>query len=311
MHVLLTGATGLIGKTLGPQLVAAGHKVYVVSRSRERALKECLYPCEVIEGELVQDALRNSLLSKIEAVIHLAGENIASSKWTEDQKRQIYNSRVKGTKNLVESLKESPLKVFVSTSASGFYGDRKDEILLEDSPRGSGFLADVCQDWERPVILAERQNLFPQARYVILRLGLVLSSVGGALEKMIPVFKMGLGGHMGNGKQWMSWIDIRDLAKLYLQALSDPRFSGIYNAVSPQPLTNREFSQLLAQSFGQKARIPVPGLGLKLVLGEMADLLLHSQRMEAQALVRLGFEFQSPTLEKCFENIRKEYESKR
>lgn len=303
MRVLITGATGLVGREVGKKLVAEGHEVFVVSRDAEKAKLQCPFPCEVIEGQLEKEAIRDSRLVTIEAVIHLAGESVAEARWSAQKKLKIYNSRVKGTAHLIESLKDAPLKVFVSTSASGYYGDRKDEILNEDLPRGAGFLAEVCEDWERPVLLAENKRLFPKCRFSVLRVGVVLTAFGGALQKMIPLFQQGLGGAIGDGSHWMSWIHLEDLSNLYLECLKNENYAGVFDAVAPEPVQNLKFSEALAKALGKKLLLPVPELALKAAFGEMSHVLLSSQRIEARHLIRKGFAFLYPNLEAAFKEI--------
>jgi hypothetical protein len=303
MKVLLTGATGFMGKEIGKGLVRAGHQVVVVSRNAEKAKSACPFPCEVIEGDLGKEALASSLLLKIEAVIHLAGESVVGYRWNKDKKKRIYDSRVRGTQNLLESLKDSRIRVFISASAIGIYGDRKDEILVESTGRGTGFLADVCQDWERPVLLAESKKMFPSCRYVIFRNGMVLSPFDGAMKTILPLFRRGLGSVLGSGRQWMSWIHISDISNLYVQALSDSEFSGIYNAVSPEPVANRIFAEKLAKSLKKRLFLPAPEPIVKTVLGEMSQLVLFSQRIEPRRLAQTKFQFQYDTLDKAQEQI--------
>ena len=233
MNVLITGATGLVGREIGKKVAGLGHQIFVVSRDSQKAKLDCPFPCEVIEGSLDQNAIIDPRFKKIEAVIHLAGESVAESRWSEAKKKRIHDSRSLGTKHLIESLKDASLKVFISTSASGYYGNRGDDILDETSASADDFLAKVCQDWESPVMELQKSKQFPNCRFAIFRVGVVLSAFGGALLKMIPPFRRGVGGAVGTGQQWMSWIHLTDLTNAYVQALTDSQFEGVINAVSP------------------------------------------------------------------------------
>ncbi len=209
MKILITGATGLIGHELGKALVRAGHQLIIVSRAQSKARVQLSYPFEVIETDLNRGACQDPLLDSVEAVIHLAGENVGQGRWTEQRKKNIYQSRVQVTKNLFESLKNNQqLQVFVSASAVGIYGDRGDQVLTESSSHGTGFLTEVCEAWEDSVL--SHKARFPGTRFVILRTGVVLSSVtgtsGGALAKMVQPFRYRVGGVLGTGQQWVSWI---------------------------------------------------------------------------------------------------------
>lgn len=261
MKILLTGGTGLIGKEVEKKLIQKNHQVVLLKRSQFPSLRE----------EDVKD---------IEAVIHLAGENVGAGRWTKERKKKIFESRVQLTKNLVRLFQKSEkLKVFISASAVGIYGSQGDQILTEESQQGQDFLADVCKNWEESL-----SGLSFGIRKVIFRTGMVLSPHGGALEKMILPFRFGLGGKLGNGKQWMSWIHLEDIAELYVQALEDTKFGGIYNAVSENPVTNEKFTEELAKVLGKAVGPSVPAIAMRLVLGEMSSLALSSQRVMPQRL---------------------------
>ncbi len=304
MNVLLTGATGLVGKAVGKELVRQGHRVFVVSRDKDRAILDLPFPAHIIEGDLALEPLRDDRLLEVDSVIHLAGENIARRRWSSKQKRKIYDSRVKSSQNLLEALTENKnLRTFISASAVGFYGDRGDEVLTESSSRGHGFLSEVCQDWEQSLQLAQRKSRRAGFRPVILRFGLVLSPLGGALERMLMAVRLGLGGKIGQGRQWMSWIHIDDLVSLILMALTDPEVHGVINAVAPEAVTNSEFMKATATVFGKKLGPPVPRLFLKMALGEMSQLLLYSQRVQSEATAPLNFTFRFAQLRMALEDI--------
>lgn len=286
MNVLLTGATGFIGQRLGQELVTRGHQVIALTRHPQSA--QFSYPCQAVRWEAEKGQLETSLES-IEAVVNLAGEPIAGSRWNKTVKEKLWNSRVHGTRNLLERL-TSPTHTLVSASAIGFYGDRGEESLTETSSKGQGFLSDLCESWE---LEAKKFS----GRTVILRFGMVLDGDGGALKKMIPAFRYGLGGPLGNGHQWMSWIHREDLVKLIADAIEDKSFSGTYNAVALDPARNKEFSRTLAAEFSHKIIMPgVPRLALKLAFGELAEVLLSSQKVYPERLLNQGFKFQYPDL---------------
>ncbi len=308
MNVLITGATGLVGREIGKKVASLGHKIFVVSRNAVKAKLECPFPCEVIEGSLDQNAISDPRLKDIEAVIHLAGESVAESRWSDAKKKRIHDSRSLGTKHLIESLKGASLKVFLSTSASGYYGDRQDEVLSEASSAAEDFLAAVCKDWESPVLELQKSKQFPNCRFAIFRVGVVLSAFGGAMLKMIPPFRRGVGGAVGTGKQYMSWIHLQDLAEIYVQALADSKFEGVINAVSPEPLTNKDFSAKLANALGSSLAVSIPTLAIKAMFGEMSHVLLSSQRIDCQKLKEIKFRFHYPTAEEAFQQIASYYQ---
>ena len=248
-------------------------------------------------GELDPDALEG-----VEAVVHLAGENIAAGRWNAVRKERIRESRVAGTKLLCSKLAEMPHppKVRVCASAIGYYGDRGDESLPEDAPAGEGFLPDVCREWEAASSAAEHAGI----RVVRLRIGVVLSSKGGALKKMLLPFKMGAGGKVGSGCQYMSWISIDDLTRVILHCIESDALSGAVNAVTPAPVTNQEFTKTLGRVLVRPTLFPLPPFAARLALGEMADaLLLASAKVEPAVLKASGFEFEHSDLEEALRHL--------
>ena len=231
-----------------------------------------------------------------DVVVHLAGESVASGRWTEQRKRAIHESRVAGTRLLAEglaALRRRP-RVLVSASAIGFYGNAGDEVRTEASPLGSGFLAEVCRDWEAACSPAIEAGI----RVVKLRIGLVLAPGGGALARMLPIFRMGLGGQLGDGTQWMSWVTLHDLVRIVALAVDDDAIDGPVNAVAPAPVRNADFTRALAAAVHRPALLPVPAFVLRLLAGEMADeMLLSSTRAAPQRLTERGFRFDHPELE--------------
>jgi len=302
MRILMTGATGFVGKKLGQSFVRAGHDVVVLSRNPKQTTLSLPFPCKVYAWDASRDSAPATAFKGVEAIVHLAGEPVAQ-RWTAAAKKRIYESRVLGTEHLLKGLAESgevaSVKTFVSTSATGFYGDRGDEILNEEVREGRGFLARVCRDWEQAAMSQSQLHL----RRVTLRIGVVLGRQGGALEKMLPIFRMGLGGPLGDGKQWMSWIHFDDLLNLFTEAVLNPKYEGIYNAVAPEPVTNREFTQNLGGALKKTAFLPAPRFGLKLAFGEMSKVVLESQRVNCARVLKMGFRFRYEKLEKALSEV--------
>ncbi len=303
MKILMTGATGLIGKELGLELFKRGHQIAVVSRDRKKALLELPFPCEVIQGDLGSGLIRHPSLDLIDAVVHLMGEGVAEKRWSSSQKTKIYESRILGTRNLVNSFTKSSPQVFVSASAIGIYGDRKDEIVDESSKSGTGFLADVCINWEQEVDEIAKGKT--KTRVVKFRLPPVFARQGGALDKMLPAFQAGVGGKLGSGKQWMSWVHISDVVKAFVEALEKEKFQGVYNLTAPEAITNLEFSNTLNKVLKRPGGPPVPTFALKALFGEMAEVILASQRVESKRLEAIQFKFQYPNLENALLDLLK------
>jgi hypothetical protein len=290
MKILVTGSTGLIGSALAQHLSGEGHTVIRLLRARARPGEKGIL------WDIQMGTLDPQPLEGLDAVVHLAGENIAAGRWTLTRKAIIRDSRVKGTRLLSETLGRltQPPKVLVCASAMGYYGDRGDELLTEDSASGSGFLAELCREWEAASEPAAARGI----RVVHLRIGLVLSAEGGALKQMLPPFKLGVGGRLGNGKQYMSWIALDDLVGVIEHALTHDTLVGPANAATPHPVTNLEFTKTLGRVLGRPAVFPVPSFAVRLLFGEMGDaLLLSSARLEPARLAASGFVFRYPQLE--------------
>lgn len=291
-RVLLTGATGLIGKEVGKLLVERGYQVVVTSRQPAKARLELPFPAEIHGWEGEKHPFPREALNRIEGVIHLAGEPVADGRWTKERKEKIRNSRILGTRRIAEAIKDSPsLKVFVLGSAMGFYGDRGDEVVDESTPPGNDFLAKVVVDWE-----AEARALEPRVRVPMIRTGLVFSRYGGALTKMLAPFRAGLGGRLGAGQQWMSWIHIDDIARLFLFALETPEAIGPMNGTAPEPLRNERFTVEFARALKRPVFLPVPANALKILFGELAQSLLTGQRVLPKIPQELGFKFLHPDI---------------
>lgn len=299
MKILMTGGTGLIGQELGLELVRRGHQIVLVSRSREKAILQAPFPCEVIEGDLTQGPLDPTQTRGLEAVIHLLGEGVAEKRWTPEQKQKILDSRVNSTRNLLQSFEKAP-STFVSASAIGYYGDRAEETLGEDAKPGEGFLPDVCVQWEREVDRASQKGF---ARVVKARIGIVLATQGGALAEMLTPFQAGVGGALGNGQQWMSWIHIRDIVGLFVKVVEDTSIHGAVNFVAPEPVRNLDFSTILARTLGRMRAPNVPKLALKALFGELAVVLLASQKVSSKRAQDLGYKFQFATLEEALQDL--------
>ena len=306
MRILVTGATGFIGKALSLELIKSGHELVYYVRDKTSAQEKL----KGFPGEWVESLEELENLTPIQAVVHLAGENIASARWTDDVKQKILDSRVQTTEALfagLARLKTSP-DVIISTSAIGIYGDRQGEELDECSTlpklasRGGDFLSKVCQAWEGAAQNGLQQ--FKKApRLVLLRVGIVLERGGGALDKTLPLFQMGLGGRLGSGQQFMSVIHRKDLIRLIQFLLKQDSIEGPVNAVSPEPITNQHFTNTLAQMLKRPAFTPAPAAALKLMMGEMSTMVLGSQRVLPNVAVAAGFIFKYPTLKTILKDI--------
>lgn len=298
MRLLLLGCSGFVGRELVPFLLELGHALTLVSRQRR--------PFPQLEGDRLQclqldpadpaswaspDLL--GALAAAEGVVNLAGEPIAERRWSEAQRQRLRDSRLLTTSSLVEAMKQlaSPPGVLVSASAVGVYGSSEESSFVESSPPATDFLGQLCQDWEAAALAAPEP-----CRIVLLRLGIVLGPDGGALGKMLPVFRAGLGGPVGSGKQWMSWIHRHDLCRLIAAALEDSSYRGVYNAVAPEPVRMADFAHCLGEVLGRPSLLPVPAPVLKVVLGDGAAVVLEGQQVRPQRLLEKGFQFDTPEL---------------
>ena len=293
--VTLTGATGLIGPQLTRLLQQRGAAITVLSRDPQRAASR-LGDVEAVRWDPLAEAAPAGALSGRDAVVHLAGEPVAQ-RWSGQARRAIRDSRVLGTRNLVAGLRacESPPPVLLSSSAAGYYGPRNEEPLDEEAPPGRDFLAGVCVEWEREAAAAGELGV----RVCMMRTGVVLDASGGALAKMLPPFRLGIGGPVASGRQYISWIHTEDLVALALSALEHERWSGPINGTAPAPVENREFSKVLGRVLHRPAVLPVPALALRALYGEMAQIVTTGARIvPAKALV-LGYEFKHPELEEA------------
>lgn len=299
MKILITGASGLIGTALQRSFTDKGHELLLAGRGQPTKTNQIKWTIE--DGFREEDMPR---LEGLDAVVHLAGESIAGLRWTEDKKKEIRESRVKGTQSLINTLAglERKPRVLIAASAMGFYGDRGDEIVTETSKPGDNFLAEVAKEWEMESRRAEDSGI----RTVLLRTAIVLSKDGGALATMLTPFKFGVGGVVGSGKQWMSWVSLDDVVEIINFAIENENLRGAINVASPNPVTNEEFTKTLGDVLYRPTILPLPEFAVNLMFGEMGDtLLLNSTRVEPRRLKDAGYEFKFPNLRSALENAVK------
>jgi len=289
VDILVTGATGLIGNALCQRLADEGHAVTTLSRRAREGVRFKTLQWDPLAGPPPVEALEGAA-----AVVHLAGEPVASGRWTTELKRRIRESRITGTSNLVAGIAAAVArpKVLVTASAVGFYGDRGDEVLDERASPGHGFLSDVCVEWEREANRAIESGL----RVAEVRTGVVLSREGGALPRMLPAFRLGLAGNLGSGRQWFPWIHIDDVVGILRHAVITDSVRGPINAAAPGIVTNADFTRELARALGRPSFLTVPAFGLQLLFGEMATILLGSQRVTPHVALETGYRFRYPEL---------------
>jgi uncharacterized protein len=296
MKCVISGGNGFIGRRIVDRLLRDQHYVGVWSRQpgREKRTAVASFSWDPLQGEPPAESLNT-----MDAVIHLAGEPVAQ-RWNAEVKRRIRDSRVSGTRALVDAIArvQHKPKVLVCASAIGYYGDRGDEVLTESSTPGSGFLADVCRGWETEANRAAELGL----RVVRLRIGFVLGKNGGALAQMVPAFRAFVGGRLGSGKQWMPWIHVDDVAKMFVHAVESD-ISGVWNATSPNPVTNAAFTREMGKALHRPAVFPVPPFALKLAFGELGRHMLDSSRVIPEAAQKAGFQFQYPELGPALRNL--------
>jgi len=301
MRLLLLGCTGFVGKELVPTLLNENHDMYILSRKPISKLKLDLdfNKFKFLQIDLSQEQNWNNenllnILREADGIINLMGEPIAEKKWTFLQKQEIENSRINTTRFMMETLKNFNInpKVIINGSAIGYYGTSLSDEFTENSIVGKDFLANLCKQWEE---VAAKKPFF--SRLVIFRLGIVLEADGGALGKMLPIFKIGLGGPIGDGMQWMSWIHRSDLCALINEALVDKKYSGVFNAVAPKPVLMKDFSQTLGKCLNRPNLLPVPGAVLKILLGDGAKVVLEGQKVISNKLKNFNFKY--PFLEKA------------
>jgi uncharacterized protein (TIGR01777 family) len=305
MKILVTGASGFVGKRLLRRLLLEGHQVNALTRNVEK-FNEIGLPVKAFKWDPLSSNFPQDSLDGVEAVINLMGENLSSKRWTDNQKKKIHDSRIKGTKHLVDAIEkylQNPLKVFISVSAIGIYPTKLKQALDEGcSEYPQSFLSKVCQEWE-----AEALKLKNTERTVIPRLGVVLGPESGMISKLAPIFRIGGGGPIGLGKEFLSWIHVEDLVGVLTHALSDERLSGVVNATSPNPVTNAHFTKAFGKALKRPAFFPVPPFILKIAFGEMSTIMLDGQKIKPKKLLEINFDYQYPTIEKALNEICKNF----
>jgi uncharacterized protein (TIGR01777 family) len=296
-HILLTGGTGLIGSILTQQLLDKGYMVSHLSRCENKNPKVKTYLWDIAKSEIDPRCIDG-----VDTVVHLAGAGIAEKRWTKKRKKELVDSRTKSIALVYKVMKEHPnqVKNVVSASATGYYGDRKDELLTEESPPAFDFLSTCCIDWEHAVDYGEAMGL----RIVKFRTGVVLNKKGGALPQLALPVKFGVGSPLGNGKQWIPWIHSQDVIDIYLTGIENPELNGVYNMVAPNPVTNKQMTQAVAKQLHRPLWAPkVPAFALRLVLGEMSEVVLGSDKVSAQKIQDAGFVFKYPNIAEALKEI--------
>jgi uncharacterized protein (TIGR01777 family) len=303
MRILITGGTGFIGQALCPRLAAAGHEVVILTRQTTPRLPS--------GAATFVNRLDEVAAESFQAVINLAGA-ATDSRWTEKRKRLLIESRVGTTARLVEWMRRAfqPPETFISASAVGYYGDQGEREITEETPPAPGFTHDLCVAWEKEAQKASAIGLRLRMRVCVIRIGVVLDREGGALAKMLPAFRLGAGGRLGSGRQYFPWIHREDIVGVCQWLLENREASGAYNACAPHPVTNAEFTRALGRALGRPTLLPMPAMALKLLFGEMSELLIMSDRMVPKRLLEEGFKFNYPELEGALAAIFDRMESK-
>jgi len=299
MKVLITGGTGFVGTSLSSRLVQDGHGVTILTRS-SKDLSRSKPGISYLQGDPTVKGPWQENVKNFDAIINLAGATIFS-RWTDDYKRAIRESRMSTTRNLVEAIPSSPDKniTLFSTSAVGYYGFHGDEELVEESPPGNDFLARLAIDWEGEALKAKEKG----TRVVTTRFGIVLGEKGGALGQMVPLFKKFIGGPIGGGKQWFSWVHVKDLAEAFVFLMKHPEISGPVNFCAPNPVRNKDLAKALGKVLHRPSFMPAPGFMIKLVLGEFGSVILEGQRVVPRRLLDHGFVFQYPNIDKALQSL--------
>jgi len=301
--IIITGATGSIGKKLCPRLIENGNEVIIFTRNSEKAQKVLPGVKKFIDWNYYQPDRWKNELNGIDAVIHLAGANLGAKRWNKKYKRLAYDSRVISTRNLVEAIRnvDKKPKTFICASAVGYYGDRKDEELYESSIPAENYLANLCRDWEAEAAKIEEFGV----RRVSVRTGLVLDNGEGILKQMVPAFKIFLGGYLGNGKQWFPWIHIDDVVNIYLYSYANATLNGAVNASSPSIVRNKEFSITLGKILRRPVLFPVPKIAVKVLKGEIGNYATDSQNVIPSKLLKSGYNFKFTNLEEALRDLLK------
>lgn len=303
MKFLVTGATGFVGQRVVKQLTDGGDQVVVLTRNIAKGALYFGNKCQYFLWSDTSTLPPKEAFDGVDVIINLMGEGIADKRWDEKQKKKIYDSRIVATNNLIEVIKDLPKKpqALISASAVGIYGNRGDEEISEGSSTADDFLARICKDWEQSAYKAKDFGL----RTAIIRIGVVIGKNGGALKKMLPIFKLGAGGPVGSGKQFMSWIHVDDIASMFVRAGKDTSFEGVFNGTAPYPATSKDFAKELGKVLHRPAFAPAPSIALKLVFGEMSQVLLDGQKVLPVKFKEKKFNYKYPTLEMALtESIR-------
>ncbi|MBN1345737.1 MAG: TIGR01777 family oxidoreductase [Phycisphaerae bacterium] len=300
MRVFVTGGTGLIGRRLVPALAGQGHQLVVLSRSPSGFFLGGP-KVDLVRGDPTKPGDWQDAVPECDAVVNLAGENVMSKRWNDEHKRQIRDSRILATRNVVEAIGRSDgrCNTLINASAVGYYGNRGDEWLEESAPPGDDFLAGVCTDWEAEADAAARHG----ARVVRVRTGVVLDNTGGALAELVEVFRKFIGGPVGSGRQWVSWVHHEDAVGVFCLALNDAEISGPINACSPNPVTNRELAKAIGRALQRPTVLRVPASMLRMAVGEAADMALASQRLRPQAVLDRGYRFRFEQLDAALADL--------
>lgn len=307
MRVLVTGGTGLIGARLLRQLHERQHSVLILTRRPAEAQTRLGAFGTIVEGDPMQEGAWMDAIHDCDAVIHLAGENVFAKRWNESFKKLLYDSRIRSTENVVKALAKNPQtatgnpRVLVNASAVGYYGPTTDQELTEDAPPGNDFLAHICVDWEKAALAGERLGL----RVAVVRVGVVLDTEGGAMAKLLTPFKMGVGGKIGSGRQWMPWIHRDDMVGLFVLGLENATATGPINGTAPNPVTNYDFTKAVGRALHRPTIFPTPAFMLRLMLGEVATIVATGQRVLPQRALALGYQFKFPTIDAALADLIK------
>lgn len=292
MKIILTGGTGLIGAKLGKALVERGHEIVLLTRNLKSAKEKVTYPHTSVQWDGEKETVSAEVFKDVDGVVHLAGVGINEQRWNDAFKKRLKDSRILSTALLLKNAPKN-LKFFVGASAIGYY-PKKDQPMFEDEPVADNFFGQLCKGWEDTAYEFLDNT---RTRICHLRTGVVMAPKGGALEQMLPVLKSGLGGPLGNGKQIMSWVDIEDIIGMYIFSIENEKASGPLNAVAPEAVSNKEMTQLIGRLISKPVAIPAPKLGIRMILGEVANYILMSQNISSQKIESLGYVFKFRTIE--------------
>ena len=297
MNILITGGSGFVGSTLAKDLLAEGHQVSATGTSpQHKTVRHQNF--RYIQADTTREGIWQDEIKNVDGVVNLAGRSIFG-RWTDRYKKQIYDSRILTTRNVVDALSGGKGSFLCSASAVGYYGDRGDDIVTEADPAGNGFLAEVGQDWEKEAFRAEEHNI----RVMAMRFGIILGKGGGAIEKMVPAFRMYVGGPLGDGAQWFPWVHLSDITKAIRFLIDNEHLEGIFNFCSPNPVRNRDLAKTMGSILRVPAIMPAPKIMVRLFMGEMASALFDSHRVNPERLLANGFKFQYPDLDRAIQQI--------